>query len=272
MPGARPWRRRQRPAAAQRCAKGAGLDGGDRGRSTMSCAVHRTSDTLTTSLTRADASMSTFTAPRIYTCLTDATMSNGFALIMRLLPSPVGRAPRLNTTAPSVQRHYRAFNPTTGCSAPVPRISTSGLAGTAHSTISLSIRTTGSPVPCKSLIQIHAAFQPDAVWAGLQVSAQTLPGVTLASGFDIVHSVSTSHQRFAFARLSEPYLTGSCPAFSATLTTTAFNRRSLRWFEACPDGRLRGTSPHLLRSKAASRRPCYIRASSSRRRGARSSA
>src|SRR6476659_10471417 len=73
MPGARPRRRRQRPAAAQRCAKGAGLDGGDRGRSTITCAVHRTSYMLTTSLTRADASMSTFTTPRIYTCLTDAT-------------------------------------------------------------------------------------------------------------------------------------------------------------------------------------------------------
>src|SRR6516165_7573483 len=73
MPNARPWRRRQRPAAAQRCAEGAGLDGVDRGRSTISCAVHRTSDMLTTSLTRADASMSTFTTPRIYTCLTDAT-------------------------------------------------------------------------------------------------------------------------------------------------------------------------------------------------------
>jgi hypothetical protein len=31
---------------------------------------------------------------------------------------------RLNTTAPSVQRHYDAFNPTTGCSAPVSRIGT----------------------------------------------------------------------------------------------------------------------------------------------------
>ena len=39
---------------------------------------------------------------------------------------------------------------------------------------------------------------------------------------------------FAHARLSEPYLTGSCPAFSATLTTTALDRRSLRWFGACP--------------------------------------
>src|SRR6516164_7408272 len=76
MPNARPWRRRQRPAAAQRCAEGAGLDGVDRGRSTISCAVHRTSDMLTTSLTRADASMSTFTTPRIYTCLTDATLAN----------------------------------------------------------------------------------------------------------------------------------------------------------------------------------------------------
>src|SRR3954471_1111197 len=87
MPGARPRRRRQRPAAAQRCAKGAGLDGGDRGRSTMSCAVHRTSDMLTTNLTRADASMSTFTTPRIYTCLTDATTDRarflGFGLSQR---------------------------------------------------------------------------------------------------------------------------------------------------------------------------------------------
>ena len=35
-------------------------------------------------------------------------------------------------------------------------------------------------------------------------------------------------QRFACARLPEPYLTGSGPAFSATLTTTALYRRSLR--------------------------------------------
>jgi hypothetical protein len=47
-------------------------------------------------------------------------MSNGFALVMRLLPSPVGRLPRQDTEAPSVQSHYRTFAPTTGCSAPVP--------------------------------------------------------------------------------------------------------------------------------------------------------
>jgi hypothetical protein len=51
-------------------------------------------------------------------------MSNGFASVMRLLPSPVGRPPGLNTTAPSVRRHYSAFTPTTSCSAPVLRIGT----------------------------------------------------------------------------------------------------------------------------------------------------
>jgi hypothetical protein len=114
----------------------------------------------------------------------------------------------------------------------VPRIGILGLARITRSTHSLGIGTTGSPVPCESLIQIHAAFQPDAVWAGLQDSAQTLPGVTPAPGFDIVDTVSTSHQRFAFARLSGSYLTGSSPAFSATLTTIALYDSSSRRFGA----------------------------------------
>ena len=45
-----------------------------------------------------------------------------------LLPSPVGPWPRLNNAAPSVQRHYRAFIPTTSCSAPVLRFGTLVLA------------------------------------------------------------------------------------------------------------------------------------------------
>jgi hypothetical protein len=47
----------------------------------LTCAVHRTSDMLTTSLTRADASMSTLTTPRIYTCLTDATVRCSIMLV-----------------------------------------------------------------------------------------------------------------------------------------------------------------------------------------------
>src|SRR5882762_10765496 len=43
--------------------------------------------------------------------------------------------------------------------------------------------------------------------------------------------ISTLLQRFAYARLSRPCLTGSCPDFSATFTTMAFDHSSLRWLE-----------------------------------------
>jgi hypothetical protein len=114
-------------------------------------------------------------------------MSNGFALVMRLLPSPVGRLPQQDTAAPSVQSHYRTFTPTTGCSAPVPRIGTLTLVGASHSSFSLDIGTTGSRVPQQSLVRIHAASKPDADRAGLQGSARTCPGGHyLPSGFDTV--------------------------------------------------------------------------------------
>jgi hypothetical protein len=78
-------------------------------------------------------------------------MSYGFALSMRLLPSPVGLTTELNNAAPSLQPHYRAFTATTGRSAPVPRIGTLTLVGSAYLDFSLSIGTTGSRVPHKSL-------------------------------------------------------------------------------------------------------------------------
>jgi len=131
-----------------------------------------------------------------------------------------------------VQRHYSAFIPTTDCSAPVLRIGTRDLTGIARSISSLSIGATGSPVPCKSLIQVHAAFEPGATGAGLQVSAPTYPRMTTNPGSDPNDTISAVHRRFAFARLPGPHLTGSCPAFSATLTTIALYDSSSRWFEA----------------------------------------
>ena len=110
-------------------------------------------------------------------------MENGFACVMRLLLLPVGRSRRQDATVPSVQRRYSAFNPTTGCSAPMPRIGTQGLAGISRSAVSLGIGATGSPVPRESLIQDHAAFEPDAARAGLQDSARTHPGTTTLSRF-----------------------------------------------------------------------------------------
>ena len=101
--------------------------------------------------------------------------SNGFALVTRLLPSLVGRLPRRDTATPSVQSHCRTFTPTTGCSAPVPRIGTLALAGTSRLSFSLGIGTTGSRVPQQSLIRVHAASKPGAARAGLQGSARTHP-------------------------------------------------------------------------------------------------
>ncbi|TIV47962.1 MAG: hypothetical protein E5V88_30610 [Mesorhizobium sp.] len=114
----------------------------------------------------------------------------------------------------------------------MPCIGTLDLAGIARSVFSLRIRTTGSHVPCKSLVQVHADFEPDVAGAGLQVSAQTDPEVTTSPGFDIVDTISAVHHRFAFARLPEPHLTGSRPAFSASLTTIALYDSSTRWFAA----------------------------------------
>jgi hypothetical protein len=54
----------------------------------------------------------------------------------------------------------------------------------------------------------HAAFEPDAAWAGLQGSAQTCPKMTTDLGFDIDDAFSTVHRRFAFARLSETHHSG----------------------------------------------------------------
>jgi hypothetical protein len=135
-------------------------------------------------------------------------IANGFALFMRLLPSPVGRRPRPDTAAPSVQPHYKAFNPTTDSSAPVSCIGSLILAGSTNLDLSLGIKTTGSHVPCKSLSRSHAAFEPDVAWAGLQVSAQTPPEMTTDLGLDINAAFSTIHRRFAFARLSETYQSG----------------------------------------------------------------
>src|SRR5215208_1116998 len=151
-------------------------------------------------------------------------MSNGFAPVMQLLPSPVGRRRRLDATAPSVQCHYSTFVPTTDRSAPVPRIGTLGLAGVSRSTVSLRIGATGSPVPRESLIQVHAAFEPDAARAGLQDSARTHPKATTSPGSDVDDTLSAVHRRFAFARLLGPHLTGS----TSRRFRDAHHHRSLR--------------------------------------------
>jgi hypothetical protein len=79
--------------------------------------------------------------------------------------------------------------------------------------VSLYIGATGSHVPYKSLIRLRAAYMPDAARAVFRTAPELVPGENHTPGFDIVYGISTRHQRFAFARLSGPYLTGCCPAF-----------------------------------------------------------
>jgi hypothetical protein len=174
-----------------------------------------------------DVNLSAHPAPSIQPC------SNGFALVMRLLPSPVGRLPWQDAAAPSVQSHYRTFTPTTGCPVPVPRIGTLALVGASRLSVSLGVGTTGSRVPQQSLIRVHAASKPGAARAGLQGAVRTCPGGHyLPPGFDTVLRISARHQRFACARLSGSHLTGSSPAFSATLTTNALDASSSQRFGA----------------------------------------
>jgi len=68
----------------------------------------------------------------------------------------------------------------------MPRIGTQSLTRIARSACSLCIEATGSHVPCQSLFQVHAAFEPDAARAGLQVSPLAYPGAITTPGFDII--------------------------------------------------------------------------------------
>jgi hypothetical protein len=70
-----------------------------------------------------------------------------------------------------------------GCPAPVPRIGTPTLAGASRLDRSLRIGATGPHVPCKSPVQSHAAFMPDAAWAANQDIPQTRPGLTTSPRF-----------------------------------------------------------------------------------------
>jgi hypothetical protein len=134
---------------------------------------------------------------------------------MRVIPFRVAYWIEPDDDAPSVQPHYRTFIPTTGVSAPVPRIGTQTLTATDRLGFSLYIGMTGSCVPYRSLSQGHAAFMPDAGWA-----VGRLPP-TLARGIEDQIPVSTSvkyvttrHQRFTRVRLLKTHLTELPSAFS----------------------------------------------------------
>jgi hypothetical protein len=92
-------------------------------------------------------------------------------------------------------------------------------------------RRPGSHVPYQSLIELRAAYMPDAAWA---VSVHP-PSLSRKMGQPPVltspNPISTLYRRFTYVRLSQSCLPKSCSGFSATFTTVAFNDSSLRWLE-----------------------------------------
>src|SRR6516164_5950468 len=75
---------------------------------------------------------------------------------------------RPNNATPSLQPRYRAFDATTGCSAPAPRFGTLALAVGAACGLSLhviGVTRHRFSVPYESLVELRAAYMPDAARA-----------------------------------------------------------------------------------------------------------
>ena len=114
-------------------------------------------------------------------------------------------------------------------------------------------RRPGSHVPYRSLIELRAAYMPD---AARSVSGHP-PSLSRRKGHPAVltspNPLSTLLKQFACARLSRSCLPGHCPDVSATLTTMAFDHSRSRWLGisdliAEPEG------PSFISSTVARRR------------------
>src|SRR5260221_13510418 len=131
--------------------------------------------------------------------------------------------PLCSTGIAPLRRYYEAVRPSPAHRYFRPR-------GWSHLHLFPWHRRPGSHVPYRSPVEVRAAY------AGCHLgSLRHPPSLSRRTGHPSVltssKQISTLLQRFAYARLSRPCLTGSCPDFSATFTTMAFDHSSLRWLE-----------------------------------------
>ena len=98
-----------------------------------------------------------------------------------------------------------------------------------------------------------------------------IPGQQLEPGFDDILTLSTRHQRFTCVRLTSRHLTDLLRLFRNAHHPSHCAGAACGGLNPDPAIRVRGAHPHLLCSKAA-QSWFYIVTSSSRRRGAQSSA
>ena len=99
-----------------------------------------------------------------------------------------------------------------------------------------------APEPGPGSRRLHAGHHPGSNTG----NPRTHPRPITLTWFRCRLRLSTRHQRFALARLPGPHLTCSRHALSATLTTPALDRRSLRWFETSPCRAIPGGRPPSL--------------------------
>jgi hypothetical protein len=118
---------------------------------------------------------------------------------------------------------------------------------------SLRIEATGSHVPHKGLVQVHATSMPDVAQAGCRLlldlsrsndSSRFRHHPYAFDTFPVVHSLRLP--------ATSPDAVFAAP-FPSTLTTPALDRSSSWWFGACLCRPARGAHPHPLCSKAASK-------------------
>ena len=194
-----------------------------------------------------------------------------FRLAFRFIPHIVVDPRRdQGDPSPSLQPHYRPSSllqdGPSPC--PVPLLCPLGFLplgilaladrGTRPVELPHSPGATGSHVPCQRPDQAHAASMPDTARA-VGRYPPTSPGEPHAPGFGVVLVISTRHQWIAFARLLGLYLTDWLSAFSATLSTSALDRRTSRWFAPSPAGRVRRIGPSIAGRAPSRDRSPYMR-------------
>src|SRR5271155_1980752 len=179
-------------------------------------------------------------------------MSNGFALSKGFLPLLVDPWPELNNATPSVQLHYRALSPNTGCSAPALRFGTLILMGTSHLDFSLRI---GAQVPTFRA-RAQLSFTPPSCRMSSGQQSGRPPDLSRVNDFS---PVSTSSIRFrhvisgllALVSLSHTSR-DQVPPFPQRSPPRLLTDAACGGLKPAPDGRLRRTYLHLSHSSAPS--------------------
>ena len=157
---------------------------------------------------------------------------------------PFGPVPLQN-----LQPYYERF-------CPCAPLRYSGSRGVLHLSFSLRIGTTGSHVPCQSLVHVHAAFTPDTGQALNRLVSTFIPGYLTDPGFDVIYWNFDASSAVHFR--SSPWISPDAviaTPFPATLTTKALYPSSLRWFEARSCKPAPGGPPP---SSAKHPRPCAL--------------